>query len=196
MLSWLVSLLEWPLRDAPAPRRPAQAIVVLGAPVRADGTMSAAARERVEVALALFHAGLAPLLLVTGGRASDRARGLPGEGETMAAWLRDAGVPPSALWVDPHSATTADNAAGSARLLLPHQIRHVCLVTQRFHARRARYLFRREGLDAWVVSPQGGVSEERPGRWLRWVLREYGAWLLVVVRGARGACGRSPVRQR
>ena len=70
------------------------AIVVLGAPLTPDGRPSAVVAERVAVAAALWHAGGAAQVIVTGGR----TRGAPrSEAAAMAAALRAAGrtAPPS-----------------------------------------------------------------------------------------------------
>jgi len=45
-------------------------IVVLGAKVRPDGRPSGAMERRMQVALALYRAGIAPLLLLSGGERS------------------------------------------------------------------------------------------------------------------------------
>ena len=59
-------LLGAPLRVRDAARR-ADAIVVLGARLRADGRPSAALEERVRAGVQLWQRGLAPMLCVTGG---------------------------------------------------------------------------------------------------------------------------------
>lgn len=185
LLRPLVRLLERPLSIPASDRRTAQAIVVLGAPIRADGELSPAARERVDHALALYRQGVAPLVCVTGGHAPKALAGSAVEAEGMARWLRTAGIPEDRLRVDRRSTTTRENAARTAELLLPEGIRDVCLVTQRFHSRRARRLFRAAGFDAWVHPIDGGISRERPATTLRWVVREYGSWLLLGLRAMR-----------
>lgn len=172
-LGLLVRLFEWPLVVSPSARPLAQAIVVLGAPIRPDGELSPAARERVDVALDLYRRGLAPIVCVSGGHAPKALAGSAIEAEGMARWLRAGGVPDDRLRVDRRSTTTRENAARTAELLLPEGIREVCLVTQPFHSRRARLLFRRAGFDAWVHPIEGGVSEQDPRSTLRWVVREY-----------------------
>ena len=70
------------------------AIVVLGAPLTPDGQPSAVVAERVAVAAALWHAGGAAQVIVTGGR----TRGAPrSEAAAMAAALRAAEVDPAAI---------------------------------------------------------------------------------------------------
>jgi uncharacterized SAM-binding protein YcdF (DUF218 family) len=185
LLGALVRLFEWPLVARPHRRQAAQAIVVLGAPIRMNGELSPAARERVEVALELYRRGVAPIVCVTGGHAPRALHGTAIEAEGMARWLRAGGVPDESLRVDRRSTTTRENAERSAELLLPEGIREVCLVTQPFHSRRAQRLFRAAGFDAWVYPIEGGLSRARPASTLRWVAREYGSWLLLALRRAR-----------
>jgi len=187
LLGPLVRLLELPLALPAGDQRKAQAIVVLGAPIRSDGELSPAARERVEVALELYRRGVAPIVCVTGGHTPRLLRSSAVEAEGMARWLRAGGVPEERLRVDRRATTTLENAARTAELLLPEGIREVCLVTQPFHSRRAQLLFQRAGFDAWVHRIEGGLSRERPAAALRWVVREYGSWLLL---GARAVTGR------
>jgi uncharacterized SAM-binding protein YcdF (DUF218 family) len=161
------------VRDAAAV---ADAIVVLGAPLTPDGALSAVLAERVAAGHALWRAGAAPLVCVTGGP----SRGGRTEGDAMAEALEDAGVPARALRVERAARTTADNARLVAALLAPDEVRAVWLVTQPFHLRRARWLFRRAGLDAYGHHIAGGLQDQDPARALRWITREYAAWALAV----------------
>lgn len=151
----------------------ADVIVVLGVPLR-GGELSTIGRERVDAAAALWRAGAAPRLCVTGGVTSGAPRS---EAAAMAAALRAHGVPAGAIIVEPTAQTTADNARACARLLLPRGWRVVWLVTQPFHSRRARRLFRRAGFDARAWHVADSVQYVRRGRALRWVVREYAAWV-------------------
>ncbi|MBL8744362.1 MAG: YdcF family protein [Myxococcales bacterium] len=182
LLGPLVRLLEWPLVAPISHRTTAQAIVVLGAPIGSNGELSPAARERVEVALDLYHRGVARIVCVTGGHAPRALAGSAVEAEGMARWLRRGGVPEGSLRVDRHATTTRENAARAREILQREGIREVCLVTQPFHTRRALLLFRRAGFDAWAHPIDGGVSRARPASTLRWVVREYGSWLLLGLR--------------
>ena len=58
----------------------------------------------------------------------------------------------------------------------------VWIVTQPFHGRRARRCFRRAGLDARVWPIVDGIEEREPSRALRWIAREYAAWLRELTR--------------
>jgi uncharacterized SAM-binding protein YcdF (DUF218 family) len=163
---FLVRVLGRPLIVA-GPAGRVDAIVVLGAPLGADGCLTDVLAERVRAGVALWMRGVAPVLCMTGGV----TRGAPvSEAEAMAAAARAAGVPESALLVEPTALTTHENARNVARLL---GAARVVLVTQPFHLRRARLWFRRYGLDAcgWLIADS--VQFRAPARGLRWVLREY-----------------------
>jgi len=155
------------VRDPPGA---ADAIVVLGAPLTRDARLSPVLDERVQAGLALWRAGAAPRICVTGGASRGGV-----EAVAMAEALRGHGVPDHALIVEPTARTTAENAARVAELLGPG--RAVWLVTQPFHLRRARWLFRRVGLAPRCWRIDGGLQDQDARRALRWIGREYAAWL-------------------
>src|SRR5262249_26084335 len=143
---------------------PADAIVVLGAPLGRDGELSDLAQERVEVAAALWRRGLAPVVCVTGGHCPPGYRDQPAEREGMAPYLVPPGGPPAALRGDRRATSTRENALRAAELLLPEGLCQVWLVTQPFHLRRARMWFERAGFEprGWPI--RGGVSVQQPRR--------------------------------
>lgn len=174
-----------PRRSAAAPA-PADAIVILGATIRPDGTLPPAAEERVRIGVELYRRGLAPVICITGGHVPSRFSHTAAESEGMARWVRAAGVPESAIRVDRASTSTRENAACAANILLPEGRRRVWLVTQPFHLRRALYYFRRAGFEPLGHLIERGVQERRPDLSLYWIVREYGSWALVAARAALG----------
>jgi uncharacterized SAM-binding protein YcdF (DUF218 family) len=97
-------------------------------------------------------------------------------------------VPDAALRAEERARSTAENAAFSAALLAP--ARTVWLVTQPFHARRARWHFRRVGLDPRVWHIADSLQYARPARALRWIAREYGAFASnIASRAISGSAG-------
>jgi uncharacterized SAM-binding protein YcdF (DUF218 family) len=150
------------------------AIIVLGAALRRD-RLSKILRERVAAAAALYHAGAAPRIITTGGVTGSSTRS---EADALAEGLCAAGVPRAAITVEDRAQTTAENARFTAALLGPAR---VWLVTQPFHARRAEYLFRRAGFAAQAWHVADSVEYRDPRRAVRWYLREYAAWLKVLV---------------
>jgi uncharacterized SAM-binding protein YcdF (DUF218 family) len=161
--------------------------VILGAPLRADGTLSPQAEERVRAGVALWQSGLAPVLCLVGGHGPAALAGSDAEADGMARWVRALGVPESALRVDRRSTSTYENALRAAELLLPEGRRRVWLVTQPFHTRRARWYFRRAGFEPLGWRIEGSLEERDPSRALRWIAREYAAWGLALWRGAKSS---------
>lgn len=159
---------------------PADAIVVLGAPLGPDGQLSAAAEERVRVGALLYKRGVAPVICVVGGHCPRGHREGPAEAEGMARWVRAHGVPEEALRVDRRSTSTWTNALRAAEILLPEGRRRVVLVTQPFHLRRSLFYFRRAGFEARGFLIEDSIQYRRPLAGLRWVVREYAAWALVL----------------
>ncbi len=173
----LASLLERPLvlRE---PLRPLDAIAVLGAPLGPGGALTDVLEERVAAAAALWRAGGGRIVVATGGGTGPRA-----EAAAMADRLRALGVPD--VLVEPRARTTADNARLVAALLAPLGARSVWLVTQPFHGRRAARLFRAAGLEPHVWHIDGSLEYRNRPRALRWLAREYAAWLKHLARRDR-----------
>lgn len=95
----------------------------------------------MQVALALYRAGVAPVLLLSGGG----GHAVP-EAKVMRGLAVDAGVPESALLIEPVSRNTQENATHAAAILGARGTTTVILVTDRYHALRARLLFRLAGV--------------------------------------------------
>lgn len=141
---------------------PAIAIVVLGAKTLRDNRPSRAIERRMQVALALYRAGAAPVLVLSGGG----GRTVP-EAEVMRRLALAAGLPDAALVVEPRSRNTLENATETARLLADRGTAAVILVTDRYHALRARVLFRLVGLSVCAVhTPPASLRRE----WPMWML--------------------------
>ena len=154
---------------------PPDAIVVLGAPVRSDGGISAIAAERATAAARLWHAGGAPRVIATG--AATRP-GLPAEAHVIAEALRAAGVPTTAIVVDDISRTTWESARQCRALLAEltgHPAPTAWVVSQPFHGRRARLYFRRAQVVVSIWPIGDSVQYRHPRRALRWIVREYAA---------------------
>lgn len=135
-------------RDA---RREAEAIVVLGA-AQYDGTPSPVLRNRLDHALELYRAGLAPLIVVTGGRQEgDRFT----EATAGYNYLRARGVPDEAIRKEVQGHTTYESLAAVARFLSTEDIDDVVLVSGPAHSKRLSGIATDVGLDA-AISPSDG----------------------------------------
>lgn len=139
--------------------------LVLGARVLPDGTPSVALRRRVVHAVSLWRKGRVRAIVLTGGVRTDP----PAEALVMAQVCRAAGVPDTALVLETQAQTTEENFLLSRPLLQALQAQEVIVVTDRYHAARARLVGRRAGLRVTVDSPDlNGAPHLRVARsWLR-----------------------------
>ena len=169
---WLRGTLEDQFAQPPLSRVPqAQAMVVLGGGVsppsgKATDINLGAAADRVWYVARLFHAGKAPLLLLSGG--SDPQRHAFSEARAMAIFLQDLGVPEQALVLEEASRNTLENAAFTAQLLNERGIRHVLLVTSALHMPRALALFAAQGLQVEPAATDFESDSPPPGA-LAWL---------------------------
>ena len=124
------------------------------------------AADRVWHAARLYYAGKAPLVLASGGASSAYTAS---EAAAMARLLQDLGVPRTAIWLEPHSRTTASNALWVARwaATLPRPPR-LLLVTSALHMPRAVLEFKAAGLDV-VPAPTDYEARALPTGLLRFL---------------------------
>jgi uncharacterized SAM-binding protein YcdF (DUF218 family) len=126
--------------------QPADAIVLLGGAMRGHthlgslGDLNQQA-DRLVHAVALYRAGKAPVIVVSGGAPfGDRS-----EAEQIQDILIIMGVPEAAIVLEPASRNTHENAANTAVLLRERGWQEILLVTSAFHMRRAEALFNAQG---------------------------------------------------
>jgi vancomycin permeability regulator SanA len=144
---------------------PTQAIVVLGA-AQYDGTPSPALEARLDHAVELWEAGVAPLVVVTGGnQPGDRFT----EATASATYLHDRGIPDEAILREVSGTSSYESLAATARFLRERDVDQVVLVSEPFHSARLRGIASEVGLDAAVSPAQDG------GRSLRALVRETAA---------------------
>lgn len=134
------------------PLRPADAIVVLGnrPPVDALGRPRPEVRRRVDAGVALHRMGLAPRLLMTGGKSGGYV-----EAEVMRDVALELGAPPAAILLEGASQSTITNARNSIRLLrrtMGKSAVSVIVVSSPFHLERARGLFECAGADVQIAA--------------------------------------------
>jgi uncharacterized SAM-binding protein YcdF (DUF218 family) len=152
--------------------RPVQVLVVLGggvSPPASDRTEIdlKSTTDRVWYAARLFHAGKAPLVLLSGG--GDPKRQAYSEARAMAVFLQDLGVPAQAIALEETSRNTRENAAFSAALLKARGIEHILLVTSALHMHRALALFKAQGLQVTPAPTDFEAGREPPHGLLAWL---------------------------
>jgi uncharacterized SAM-binding protein YcdF (DUF218 family) len=161
---YLVTLFQvWHAADEDDRSR-TQAIIVLGA-AQYDGRPTDVFRARLDHAAALWREGIAPKIVVTGGKQpGDRFT----EAEAGAAYLHQRGVPDDAILRETTSRSSWESLAAAARFLQTNQIKEVTLVSDPFHMLRLRLIAEELGFDAHTsptrTSPISGIDA-----WLRYM---------------------------
>lgn len=128
--------------------RPADVIVVLGARVESDGRPGSDLTSRIWHALDLWQAGYSAHLICTGGFKDEPLSAAAVCRRVAVEW----GVPPGQVWLADGSSSTIEDAQATARVMADHGWHTAILVSHPLHLFRARWLFRRAGIEA-VTSP-------------------------------------------
>ena len=165
---WALTMVEVVITGRRDEARPATAIVVLGA-AQYVGRPSPVLRARLDHAIALWRAGLAPRMIFTGGR---------GDGDTTSEaavsrrYALRRGVPDSAIVMENTGRTTRESLQGVAAIMNGQRQRDVILVSDPFHMLRLSILARRLGLNP-LTSPTrtSPISQSRDQTW-RYVVNE------------------------
>jgi uncharacterized SAM-binding protein YcdF (DUF218 family) len=161
-------------------QRPADAIVVLGA-AQYDGRPSPVFRARLDHAIALYDDGVAPYLVVTGGKAAgDRTT----EAETARRYAMDRGVPEAAILLESRSRTTFESMRAVGELLRREGLASAVLVSDRTHMLRVLRMARDQEIVAWGSPTTNSPVDADPGRRLRATAREVAALGAYFVAGA------------
>lgn len=147
---WLARSLEWrylPLNPVPQ----AEVIVVLGGGTESEQYPRPmvevnSAGDRVLYAAKLYKEGKAPYLLLSGGNITwYDGRTMTPAGE-MANLLAMMDIPQSAMWLQPKSQNTYEDALYCSQILKEKGIQRVLLVTSAQHMPRSVALFQRQGI--------------------------------------------------
>ncbi len=153
---------------------PADAIVVFGAAEYA-GHPSPVLRARLDHALDLFHRGVAPVVITTGGAADDPNFS---EGGVGRDYLMRHGVPERSLIAETQGRDTSESAVRVGVIMHANGLRSCVAVSDAYHVFRIRKLLEHEGVAPVYVAPR---SDSRPHSvWQRAgaVLREATSYLL------------------
>lgn len=138
---------------------PSDAIVVLGA-AQYNGRPSPVLEARLAHALDLYRRGLAPRVVVTGGRRTgDRFT----ESTTGYNWLRARGVPDGAILKEVQGRNTSQTLAAVARILHGRGVDEVILVSDATYSLRLEGVAREVGLRPHV-SPERAIQRSLLGR--------------------------------
>lgn len=173
---WLTRSLESQYPDTGAESYPAaQAIVVLGGTIHIPSGIHHSSgiigtSDRLLMALRLYHAGKAPLVIVSGGN-NPLGGEVPEqpEAQTMRLLLEEWGVPDAAIEVESGSINTRENAVYSHRLLAARSIGRIILVTSAFHMPRAAAAFRKVGFEVTAAPADFRTGWRESNSILDWI---------------------------
>ncbi len=139
--------------------RPVDAIVVMGA-ANYNCRASALLEARLDHAIALYEEGLAPLVIVTGGKLEGDTCT---EAKTSRLYLVDNGLPDDAILSEDSGHSTWQSMVGVADLLAGQELDSVLIVTDPFHALRSRLIAQDLGMTAYTsptdTSPWGSGTQ-------------------------------------
>ncbi len=124
------------------------AILILGAAVWENGPSPTLLR-RTRHAATLWNAKVAPFVIPCGGLGKHP----PTEAAMMTRILQEHHVPRNAILQEDRSTTTLENLRFALPILSQIGARKVTIVTDTYHARRAKMVARHFGLIAVVSSP-------------------------------------------
>jgi uncharacterized SAM-binding protein YcdF (DUF218 family) len=135
------------------------AVIVLGAAVRAPGVAGPALRRRINHGIGVFFAREARFLVVSGGIVGSP----PSEAHLMRDIALARGVPSDRIIIEDRSRNTFENAVYCGSFIRDCHWRRVVVVTDGFHIVRALYTFRRLGLsvDGDAVRRPPEISRRR-----------------------------------
>ena len=153
---------------------PADAIVVFGA-AEYSGRPSPVLRARLDHALEVFHRGVAPVVITTGGAALDPTFS---EGGVGRDYLMHHGVPERSLIAETQGRDTAQSAVRVAVIMRANGLHSCVAVSDAYHVFRIRKLLEHENISPVYVAPR---PDSRPHSvWQRSVavLREATSYLL------------------
>jgi uncharacterized SAM-binding protein YcdF (DUF218 family) len=160
----LVRSLEW--RNLPTKSTPqAEVIVLLGGGTESNDyprpmTEVNGAGDRVLYAAKLYKEGAASAILASGGNVDfSTARGTTPADE-MRELLVLTGIPEDAIWLQPNSQNTYEDALYSAEILIEKDIKEIILVTSAMHMPRAKALFEAQGFTVIPAPVDYSVTEQ------------------------------------
>jgi uncharacterized SAM-binding protein YcdF (DUF218 family) len=170
-------------------QRPADAIVVLGA-AQYDGRPSPVFAARLDHAVALYLAGGAPVLIVTGGnRTGDRTT----EAAVARQFAIDRGVPPDAILSEDRGRTTLESLQSVAAIMRQGGLRRAVFVSDRTHMLRVLRIARDQGVVAFGSPATNSPTDQEWGRRLDATRHELGALALYFVAGVAPSDQGAPI---
>jgi uncharacterized SAM-binding protein YcdF (DUF218 family) len=160
--------------------RPASdAIVVLGS-AQYNGVPSSIFEARLEHALQLYEAGVAPVVVTVGGKAAGDEFT---EAEAGRDYLASAGVPSDGLLAVPEGVDTLESMRAVSTAFTERGWSSAVLVTDPWHAMRAERMAEDAGMEATSSPTRQGPAVQTRATQFRYIVRETAAYLLYRATG-------------
>ncbi|HEV2397227.1 MAG TPA: YdcF family protein [Candidatus Sulfotelmatobacter sp.] len=152
----------------------ADAIIVFGA-AEYSGHPSPVLKARLDHALELFHLGLAPVIITTGGAASDPTFS---EGGVGKSYLMHHGVPERSVIAETQGRDTSESAERVAVIMRTNKLRSCIAVSDAYHVFRIRKLLEHENVHPVYVAPRPDSRPHNAFQRFEAVLRESASYLV------------------
>ena len=163
----MILFVFWQETHLPQPL-PSDAIIVLGAQVKADGTPSVALERRLTVALDAYNAN-PQVVIVCGAQGGDEP---VAEGDLMRDWLIERGADASLVIAETSSFNTRQNLQNARAIMEERGLSQALVVTSDYHVARALALCRQVGITA-----TGKGSPSKPEYFLKNHIQESLSWI-------------------
>ena len=141
----------------------AECILVLGCGIRDKETPTPMLRDRLETAVMLYKAGVAPKVLLTG----DNGTLVHNEIHVMLKYMHDAGIPDADIFCDHAGFSTYDSMYRADDIFC---VKNMIVVTQTYHMYRALYIAHALGIEAVGIASDQKIYAGQAQREIREVL--------------------------
>ena len=138
-----------------AAKQDADCILVLGCGVRPDGTPSLMLTDRLETGIALYRAGVAEKLLMSGDHGTEDYD----EVNTMKRIAKESGVPSADIFMDHAGFSTYDSVYRAKEIFC---VEKVIIVSQRYHLPQALYVAEKSGRGCLALRRQMNTGAKLP----------------------------------
>lgn len=155
--------------------QPSDVIIVLGAGLRRNNEPTPALSRRSLHAVDLYRAGIAPVIICTGGFSQARTRS---EADVCREILESEGIPRTAIWMETRSRSTEENALYTQAIMRTHGWQTAVVISDNYHLLRSNWLFTSLGIQ--ITTSPTTIPQRVSSYWMS-VAREVAAlhWQLL-----------------
>jgi uncharacterized SAM-binding protein YcdF (DUF218 family) len=179
VLGGYTSLRIWQQGQTDEAGRPADAIVVLGA-AQYNGRPSDVFAARLDHAVDLYLRGVAPRLIVTGGRADGDTSA---EADVARAYALARGVPESAILDESSGRDTVESLGNVAGVMARNGLHSALFVSDPTHMLRVLRIADDLGIESYGSPTRSGPLAHDPAMWVAAATHELGALALYLTTG-------------